>query len=200
MTTLSDGDWRRVEKAYRDNTETVDEIARRFGVAASTIRRRRKMENWPSRAGGRGQPGDGRSPSPSSLLAVAPASRLPPERTEPQEATAAAGRGEVIRRFYHLIEIKLEQMEVDMARREDRTPADNERDTRALGTLIRNFEKVFGLEREQVSDGDTTGAGGKRERDEQAEAEALRRELAERLVRLRNANHGAGGRSGGGAR
>ena len=60
MTTLSDGDWRRVEKAYRDNTETVDEIARRFGVAASTIRRRRKMENWPSRAGGRGQPGDGR--------------------------------------------------------------------------------------------------------------------------------------------
>ena len=43
MTTLSDGDWRRVEKAYRDNTETVDAIAQRFGVAASTIRRRRKL-------------------------------------------------------------------------------------------------------------------------------------------------------------
>lgn len=191
MTTLSDGDWRRVEKAYRDNTETVDAIAQRFGVAASTIRRRRKLENWPPRAAAQGYPRDDQS---------TPASSTQPAQVRQREAMVATGRGDVIPRFYHLIEIKLEQMEVDMARREDRTPADNERDTRALGTLIRNFEKVFGLEREQVSDGETTRAGGKRERDEQAEAEALRRELAERLVRLRNANQSTGGRSGGGAR
>lgn len=186
MTTLSDGDWRRVEQAYRDNTETVEAIAQRFGVSASTIRRRRKLENWPLRISVAGLPGDGQ---PSLTTAARP------QQAQEPAAPADAGRGDVIRRFYHLIEIKLQQMEVDMTRREDRTPADNERDTRALGTLIRNFEKVFGLEREQVGDGDKTRGRGKRERDEQAEAEALRRELAERLVRLRNANQSARGRT-----
>lgn len=70
-----------------------------------------------------------------------------------------------------------------MANRDDRTPADNERDTRALGTLIRNFEKVFGLERGQGNDDDTATGRGARGHDEQAEAEAIRRELAERLDR-----------------
>lgn len=71
-----------------------------------------------------------------------------------------------------------------MARSTERTPADHERETRALGTLIRNFEKVFGLEQEGGSQNDKRSPNAT---ETQAEAEAIRRELAERLVRIRKA-------------
>lgn len=105
-----------------------------------------------------------------------------------QEIYGDAGdKAGVILRFYRLIEIKLEQMELDMARSEERTAADNERETRALGTLIRNFEKVHGLERELGKDDDKRHGPGP---EQHAEAEAIRRELAERLVRLRETEPG----------
>ena len=86
-----------------------------------------------------------------------------------------------------------------MANREDRTPADNERDTRALGTLIRNFEKAVGLEQGQGNDDETATGRGARGHDEQTDAKAICRELAERLVRLRNTNRKDGGGTGGDA-
>ena len=104
-------------------------------------------------------------------------------RTGSEPRDEGAGPGSLLQHFYNLIKLKLGHMEEDMANRDDRTPADNERDTRALGTLIRNFEKVFGLERGQGNDDDTATGRGARGHDEQAEAEAIRRELAERLDR-----------------
>lgn len=200
MTTLSDGDWQRVEQAYRETREPVAQIARRFAVSPSTIQRRRRLENWPPRGE---VAADDTATNDTAALDTAPAG-MPAGRTGarpapgPSDTTPdlpSAGRDELIQRFYNLINIKLGQMEEDMVRPKDRTPADNERDARALGTLIRNFEKVFGLEQGEVGDGANARRRGKRERDEQAEAEALRRELAERLVRIRNANRGAGGRA-----
>ena len=111
-----------------------------------------------------------------------------------QPRTAAEPEGfdkaALVKRFYRLINLKLEQMEEDMARSSERTPADSERETRALGTLIRNFEKVFGLEQEGGKD---DGKQGRVDGPEpRAEAEAIRRELAQRLVRLREVDRSAG--------
>jgi hypothetical protein len=186
MATLSNGDWRRVRAAYVEGRETIEAIASRFGVSASAISRRRKFEGWPPR----------RNAMPAQAECIASA-QAQPDGIEPHDGETAPG--DLIQRFYNLIKLKLGHMEEDMANREDRTPADNERDTRALGTLIRNFEKVFGLERGQGNDDDTATGRGARGHDEQAEAEAIRRELAERLVRLRNTNRKDGGGTGGDA-
>ena len=186
MATLSDGDWQRVRAAYVEGRETIEAIAGRFGVSASAISRRRKLEGWPRRR-------DAVAAQAECISSV----QAQPGGTEPRDEATAPG--DLIQRFYNLIKLKLGHMEKDMANREDRTPADNERDTRALGTLIRNFEKEFGLERGQVNDDDTATGRGARGHDEQAEAEAIRRELAERLVRLRNAKGDDGRGTGGDA-
>jgi hypothetical protein len=94
----------------------------------------------------------------------------------------------MVRRLYRTIDLKLAQLEARMAQQDDDlTVSDHERETRALGQLIRNFEKVTGLE----SGGRETRpqrAGGKAEGAESADdidPVRLREELAERILRLR---------------
>ena len=159
MTVLSDGQWRLLENAYSNTTEPIAVIAERFGVSASTVNNRRAKYGWPPRRAG----------------AIKESPHVAADVMSDQAA--------VVARFYRLINLKLEHLEEDMARSNERTPADNERETRALGTLIRNYEKVAGLE-QQRGDGDERNDNGP---ERQAEAEAIRRELAERLVRLRKA-------------
>jgi transposase-like protein len=162
MTVLSDGQWRLIESAYLNSTETIASISERFGISPATIHSRRIKYGWaPRRAG-----------------AIKKAA----------EPTAAglSDKAALIARFYRLINLKLEHLEEDMARSNERTPADNERETRALGTLIRNYEKVSGLEQDGGDDGKQDGNGP----EHRAEAEAIRRELAQRLVRLRQAEQG----------
>ncbi len=101
-----------------------------------------------------------------------------PEQSEPQ----------VLDRLYRSVEIKLAQLEARMSNQDDDLSiADHERETRALGQLIRNFEKVIGLE---VGERGTRRSkpGGKSEHDEPADdidPVRLREELAERIRRLR---------------
>lgn len=154
MTILSKEEWREVEHAYCRTTEPVAKIAARFGVNTATINDHRKRNGWPPRR---------------------------PKAVRGADGPVAVSHADLMTRFYGLISLKLEQMEEDMARSSERTPADNERETRALGTLIRNFEKVFGLEQETSRDGKQNGD----KPEGHAEAEAIRRELAERLVRMR---------------
>ena len=166
MTVLSDGQWRLLENAYSNTTEPIAVIAGRFGVSAGTVSNRRSKFGWPPRRAG------AIKESPKAAI------------------EAMSDQAAVIARFYRLINLKLEHLEEDMARSEERTPADNERETRALGTLIRNYEKVAGLEQQRGDDEERGGNG----LESQAEAEAIRRELAERLVRLRKAEQGDGDR------
>ena len=93
----------------------------------------------------------------------------------------------VILRLYRTIDRQLAQLEARMNSDDPMTVADHERETRALGQLIRNFEKVSGLE------GDQPGGGGRKRRARnQPDAGAgendphrLREELAERILKLR---------------
>ena len=162
VTTLSDGQWRLIESAYVTSTETLESIATRFGIAPATISNRRSKFGWPPRRAG--------------------AIRKEAEPT----AVGLSDKAATIARFYRLINLKLEHLEEDMARSNERTPADHDRETRALGTLIRNYEKVSGLEQGSNDDDKQSASGPER----QAEAEAWRRELAERLVRIRRAQPG----------
>jgi hypothetical protein len=164
MTVLSDGLWRVIESAYHNSTETTASISDRFEISPGTIHSRRTKYGWPT------------------LRSAAIKKAMEPI------ATSLSDKAALIARFYRLINLKLEHLEEDMARSNERTPADNERETCALGTLIRNYEKVSGLEQKSGDDGKQNSTGP----EQQAEAEPIRRELAERLVRLDKAEQSNG--------
>ena len=157
MAVLTDAQWRLIEIAYGCSSETVTAIAARHGVSPATVNMHRRKRGWPPRRA----------------------------KSVKYPTHAAAGRQSekavIVARFYRLINLKLEQLEADMARPGERTSADHERETRAIGTLVRNYERVHGLDQEVGKEGrdggDDTERGG--------ETEAVRRELAEKIVRLR---------------
>jgi hypothetical protein len=106
-------------------------------------------------------------------------------------------RATVVRRLYLAIDRNLSQLEVSMAKDEPASPADHERETRALHTIIRNVEKVSELEtgkRKPATAKRTTG------RDRLTDdPELLRLEIAERILRLRDRRAPGAAGTGGGA-
>lgn len=85
----------------------------------------------------------------------------------------------LIARLYKAISLKLEHMEMRMASGEARSAQDEERESRALATLISNFEKVTEAVAELDQESNAAHAAGVG-----ADAERMRREIAERLERL----------------
>jgi hypothetical protein len=144
---------------YEEGAAPLESMARRFGISASTIRRRALREGWPPRG------------LTDSLLT----------------ATSAVRRS-VIHRLYKAIDTKLEIMERRMqaqsaGQASSMSAADHERDTRAIALLISNFDKVT----EIATDADRTETGGGKSADAAdlfAEADRFRREVAERLEKL----------------
>ncbi len=160
MARLSDSKWRMVERAYCHTTDNVLDIAARFGVCVSTIYNRRAKFGWPPRRAG----------------AIT--------RTSPHTDATRIDEGDLIERFFVLISLKLEQMEKDMVGPAERTSSDHERHARAIGTLVRGYEKISGVKREGGHGGEDGG--------DRPEAEVIRRELAEQIVRLRGTLAGDG--------
>ncbi|MGI9422767.1 MAG: hypothetical protein ACR2PA_06210 [Hyphomicrobiaceae bacterium] len=150
-------DWNAVRVAYESEQETIRSVADRFDVAVHAINYRAKKHNWRRRRRKR-DTGD----------------------TNPQRV--------LVQRLYRTIDRKLAQLETRMQNdNDDLTIADHERETRALGQLIRNFEKVSGLEADQIDKAkDARGANSEDEADAASiDPERLRNELAERILRLR---------------
>ncbi len=91
-------------------------------------------------------------------------------------------RKALIARLYQALERKMSEFELRLSEGAQ-TAADHERDTRTLNTMVRLFERLSALDEKasQASGGDA---------DLNADARALREDLARRLDRLR-ADHGA---------
>ena len=164
MAVLTDAQWRLVEDAYRTTTEPMVVIAKRFGVSPSAVSHRRTKFGWPPRR-------------PGAI-----------KRQPTQARDRLSDKAAIVARFYRLINLKLEQLERDMARPGERTPADHERETRAIGTLVRNYERVYGLDRESGDDDKQNGDNP----EHRAATEATRRELAAQIIRLRQKESGNG--------
>lgn len=130
---------------------------------------------------------------------VAPASpgSTVPKRPTPEPGPSIIADGEthvtqaalnsLLLRLFRAIEIKLQQLELSMSSNKPLSPADHERQSRVIGSLTKNVEKVHELsrppERSTTDDAKSRidagfeGAGDN--------AEQLRRELAARIQRLR---------------
>ncbi|MGE0701626.1 MAG: hypothetical protein AB7O57_21195 [Hyphomicrobiaceae bacterium] len=99
-------------------------------------------------------------------------------------ATPAARR-RLLDRLCAAISMKLEQLERrmanDLARNDDTPATDHERETRAIGALIDNLEKITEME---AGLGKSAAKPGAAPTDLADEADRCRRELAERLHRI----------------
>lgn len=179
---LDDETWADVRRAYEDGTASLKEMAARFGVTPQRIGVRAKKEGWAGRdrRRRRGPMAASEAGKTEATKGVGAAIRdEAPTRRRAALPTRSAQRA-LIGRLYRAISLKLEHMEMRMASGEARSAQDEERESRALATLISNFEKVT----EAVADLDRDKDAARRTGRVGADAERMRREIAERLERL----------------
>ena len=160
---LSTSAWAEIRRLYCAGEATAT-LAERFGVTRKTILAHAKTEGW--------------------TVAKRPAVIKAPGW---REAIASPDQsGVMIRRLYRAISLKLEHMETRMASGETRSAQDEERESRALATMIRNFEKVteVAAEFERAREPGAPETGASANRSARPDAERMRREIAERLERL----------------
>jgi hypothetical protein len=163
---VDEATWAEVRLANTAGRESLKAIAARLGLTPQRIGLKARREGWT-----RGNPEEKHD--------LDPALRRPRRRNAGGLPTRGAQKA-VIARLYRAITLKLEHMEMRMASGETRSAQDEERESRALATLINNFEKVTeavaGLDRERQSVRAASRAG--------TDAERMRHEITERLERL----------------
>jgi hypothetical protein len=159
-------DWPAIRRAYEDQSLSVRKIAEGHGVTVSALNRRRTAEGWPRRAQ--------KKPSPAGRS----------KRSTGQ--SIARGRKAIVERLYNILERNLKLMEVRMETSEPGTAADRERDTRAIGSLTRTVGKITELDAETKPVA-STAAGSEKARGgiDEAEADRIRVELAQRILKFR---------------
>jgi len=150
--------------AYAAGRETLDEIAERLGLSARTIRYWRRKYGWPPRL-----------PARSGLSLRA--SRRPLETEAKQH---------IVARLWRAIDSALTRLERAMTTGDPLTPADVERETRAIGALVRNLGKIAELEADVGKRATRGGADAAVASSD--DPERLRTALAARLGRLRDGN------------
>lgn len=201
MIILDAAQWAEVRRLYESGEGTVHGIALAFGISDRNILYRAKRDMWLRRAEIRGlQVGD-----------------KGPDTPVPPGHPTRAVRQALIRRLYKAIDMKLKHWEDRMARGEDLTAADSERMAKEITTMINGFETVaetegaiekrdaqsaavgtaaHGRPASRRGRGGANSAGGALATPDAAvatDAERMRREIAERLERLRNPCGSAGG-------
>ena len=180
---LDDETWADARRAYEAGTTPLKEIAARFGTTPQRIGIRAKKESWAGRERRRRTTLTTASKSGHVTEAAVNIEGAVGEKARVQRRTALPTRGAqraLIGRLYRAISMKLEHMEMRMASGEARSAQDEERESRALATLISNFEKVTEAVADLDRDKDAARGAGR----VGADAERMRREIAERLERL----------------
>ncbi|MEL7303084.1 MAG: hypothetical protein AAGJ53_05270 [Pseudomonadota bacterium] len=219
-------DWAALRVAFENGT-SVTVLARRFGVSRSRIYHRSRAEDWawmppsavtktrakPARSkpiAKKKTPAKRKAPRPARKQPTPkpPAKPTPTRTTAPTKPTRPAttiptvkpADAPLAKRLLAAIDLQLKELESRMAMSEDLTSADYERETRALGGLIRNYEKIIGLDAANDNRARKAGDHDARPTDASgADADSVRRDVAARLVRLRarlddgtgSADHGA---------
>ncbi len=174
---LSPEHWAEARR-LRAEGATLTAIAARFGVNLTTIGVRARKEGWAS---------------PTATPGATASART--AKTSSQPVATVGIRRRLTHRLYNIMDLKLELMELRMhkqlkdakkAIKQDgaEIPAgDEEKDTRHLATFIKTIDQATELDPDRARDAD----GGATNRDAEArasEADAFRREIAQRIEKL----------------
>jgi len=151
--------WAAVAADYAAGKLTVAQICTQYGITRKALYAHAREQGWPLRSGRvrRSAGGAGR-------------------RREPHTARKA-----LIARLYKALERKMSQFESRLPNGAQ-TAADHERDTRTLNTMVRLFERLSALDEKAETGG---ASGHDNSVGVNADARALREDLARRLERLR---------------
>ena len=199
--------WDDIRRAYEADELSVLKITEKFGVSSAKLYLRINAENWPRRPP---------MLKPKSTPAAPPVSRLPPELADvaveaviaqttvapiaaaaPKRLTPIAQRRTLVQRLTNAIDTKLKLLErrferemagLDVRNGKTISAADFERDTRTIGTLIKNLEQVTEYDHGHQFGKSIRGAAAKSAAIATNaladEADRIRSELAARLQRF----------------
>jgi hypothetical protein len=205
-------DWVTIRRLYEETDTPAADISAGAGITRGDLDRRRRQEKW-RRANPRPFPPrrtNPEAPKPAGAPTAGTTKKsrhvakdaAPPRQTLPPSVGLSpvasrrlpitpAARRRLLDRLVAAIALKLEQLErrmsKDLAGVEDATATDHERETRAIGALIDNLEKITEME---------AGIGSKAAKrtsaapaaDLAGEADRWHRELADRLSRIMGAS------------
>ena len=221
MTQTSNGlfaptrDWAALRHAYETHIGDLDGLAKGNAISLKTLQGYARDRNWQRLQKPAAQPEKAIKPKPARKLvlrklpakpgakkknrAIPKNTRYAPPLINPAVPIAADAipitsitRAEIIGRLYAAIFRKVEQLEICMSTNEPVATADHERETRIIGTLLRNVELVDDVTR-PASGGKPNADAPKSigtSPDRGIDAEHLRRELAARVKRLRERQPG----------
>lgn len=156
--------WAEIRQAYCESDEIVREIAARFQVCLRTVHKHAAAEGWPRRSERRGRP-------------VGVTGPLAAGGGDP----AWKARVTLEKRLYQVMIRKLAKLEERTESGQAVSPADNEREMREFGTMIRGFEKVKEI---GAGDGNSGESGIRSPLGAAVDTERMRQEIADRLERL----------------
>ncbi|MGH6737339.1 MAG: hypothetical protein ACRECX_14880 [Methyloceanibacter sp.] len=166
-----EGEWAGVKHDFLYSGKSVEVIAEERGIAPTTLRRRIKSFGW---------------------VRVVPTKRTRRKWRGPGHAfTGPQGeelhRQRIIARLFKLLDRKLELLEARMAETErqggERTAADSERDSRELAAILQTVTRLAAVD-EKLNKGGK-GSGPDTAKGMSDDADEFRRDLADRLARLR---------------
>jgi hypothetical protein len=172
--------WAMVRVAYEDTTESVTRIITRFGLGRQQLYDQIALENWQMRSTARVKtPADvpPRSVPPQGSVQVEAASPSPAHKLDVPVQTHA----QRLDRLHRIVDRLLEKMESNMTNTSDMSPQEQERAAKALTSTLTAFERVTDLADAQSKAPETSDGGTSHD---SAEADRMRREIAERLERL----------------
>ncbi len=211
-------DWDALQHAYEAHTGDLEDLAGASSITLITLNKYAKARKWVrSIQVELPVPVEREKPKPKSLPEKVAAGKAAKPK-QPRGSKAATGhseekpntpnvappkgaaaikitsatRAEIIGRLYAAIFRKVEQLEICMSTDEPVAPTDHERETRIIGTLLRNVELVDDVNRPASSgkpNADTPKSVGTAA-DRRVDTEHLRRELAARIKRLRERQPG----------
>lgn len=160
-----------IRQLYVETQTKLADITKETGVKPTRIGRIARLENWPIR------------PEHSKTVS----------KTKSSVEDAAC----LLERIQVVIDATVQQMQRRAAGRKISTAQDDERQMRAMAGLIRNLEKVAELKMKTEPMGrEPQPAAFRAVKEAQKNAEALRRDIAQRLARLQR-KRDADGRAGG---
>jgi hypothetical protein len=189
---LDDDAWAAVRIAYEDTPEPVTRILARFGIQRHQLYDRIAIENWRMRSSG----------VVKSVADVAPPVARPPPLLSSDPVIEATGHSvecdrpvqthaERMERLYRIIDRLLEKMESNVVNNPNMTAQEQERAAKALTSTMTAMERMTDIADPKKAP--ETSDGGKN--NDSAEAERMRREIAERLERLSAKLHDGTGKS-----
>lgn len=192
--------WAEISRLWRESDERLGQIAARFGIPHQLITARARRERWPLRKVQAGKPdsaqgeqtaghcGEMRLGEASETDAARNPERDHRERAggavlpgSPRNRERAKSRRAIVERLFDAMDTKLSAIERRILEGGDATPADSERTTRSLNTLVRSLEKLADYEGKI---GKQAGRKNGKRRTVADDPERRRQELARRIQQL----------------